>query len=116
MQRLILFILSGIATILGLPAPTDWFGNTAALAGIVIAVVAGLRKALPAVEGVMGTVLAVIVGGVLGALGWAGGLAADASGLWQAVMFGVGAGWIASGGWDALSALLGKLRAAPSEN
>lgn len=110
MQRLIIFALTAVATALGLDAtdPTLWFGETAILAGVVAAVIAYLRTAIKALDGVAVIVVSVLVGGALGGLGFAADLFATGSTLVQAVAFGLGAGWLASGGVDLLRSLLPK--------
>lgn len=89
----------------------SWFKSTAALAGIVVAVVSFLKTHVLKNMHDLATVAASLVVGV--ALGLAGsfmgyiegGVAAGAS-------FGAAAGFLASGGWDAISGLLGKRKAA----
>lgn len=113
MQRVIVFILSALATALGLPAsdPTTWFGETAALAVVVAAVIAAIRKALN-LDGIAVVIASVIAGGGLGGIGFAGGLFAADTSLVQAIAFGLGAGWLASGGVDLIRSLLPKASAA----
>lgn len=86
------------------------FANTAALAALVAALVSFLKAhVLKSLDG-LGTVLAsLVVGGVLGFLGhWTGYLQ---DGLMPALGFGVSAGLVASGGWDAVKGLLSKRQA-----
>lgn len=107
MQRLIIFALTALATALGVDAtdPTLWFGETAALAVVVAAVIAYLRTAIN-LDGIRVVIVSVIVGAALGAAGFAAGLFAAGSTLVQAVAFGLGAGWLASGGVDFLRSVL----------
>lgn len=88
-----------------------WFASTAALAAVVVTIVSFLKAHILKNMHDLATVAASLVVGV--ALGLAGsfmgyiegGVAAGAS-------FGAAAGFLASGGWDAISGLLGKRRAA----
>lgn len=91
----------------------SWFVDTAALAGVVVAVVAFLRAhVLKGVEG-FGVVLVSL--GVGAGLGVAGSfLGYVEGGIVAAVGFGLSAGLLASGGWDAITGALGKRQAAPS--
>lgn len=113
MQRLLVFALTALATALGLDAtdPTLWFGEAAALALVVGAVIAYLRQQV-ALDGIAVVIASVVVGGALGGVGYAAGLFAAGSTLVQAVAFGLGAGWLASGGVDLLRSLLPKARPA----
>ena len=113
MQRLLVFALTALATALGLDAtdPTLWFGETAALAVVVAAVIAAIRKGI-SLDGIAVVIASVAVGGALGGVGFAAGLFAAGSTLVQAVAFGLGAGWLASGGVDLLRSLLPKAQPA----
>ena len=89
------------------PIPTDiasWFTSTAALAAVIVAVVAFLKRNVLKNLHDLATVL-VSLG--LGAIAGVGGhfLGHLDGGLPQALAFGVAAGFLASGGWDALSGL-----------
>lgn len=92
----------------------SWFVDTAALAGVVVAVVAFLRAhVLKSIEG-FGVVLVSL--GVGAGLGVAGSfLGYVEGGVVTAVGFGLSAGLLASGGWDAVTGALGKRQAAPKE-
>ena len=85
----------------------SWFVDTAALAGVVGAVIAFVKKnVLKGMHDWATVIASLAVGAGLGAYGGHagfvdGGIAAGAA-------FGVGAGFIASGGWDFLKGLLGK--------
>ena len=85
----------------------SWFKDTAALAGIIIAVVAFLKEHV--IKGLhdWATVLASLAVGA--ALGAAGSLLGYVEGgVTAGLAFGVAAGFLASGGWDAVKRLLGK--------
>ncbi|MFA5567619.1 MAG: hypothetical protein WC972_03125 [Trueperaceae bacterium] len=88
-----------------------WFASTAALATIVVAAVAFLKRhVLKTLDGLATVLASLAVGGLLGLVGhWVGFLT---DGLMPALGFGVSAGLIASGGWDAITGLLGKRKAA----
>lgn len=96
-----------------LPAPTfdpaTWFASTAALAGVIVAAVAFIkRNILQSLSGI-GTIVFSF------ALGIAVSVAATFTGyfdatLLEAVSFGAGAALLASGGWDAVVTALGKSR------
>jgi hypothetical protein len=89
----------------------EYFADTAALAGLVLIVVAFLRAhVLTNLHGWAVIALSLVIGAVLGAAGHF--LAFLDGGLTAALMFGVTAGFAASGGFDAVRALLGK--ASPS--
>jgi xanthine/uracil permease len=90
--------------------PTDvasWFASTAALSAVIIAAIAFLKKNvlknlhdLATVAASLGLgVVAGVAGHLLGYLD---------TGLAAAAGFGLTAGFLASGGWDALASLLGK--------
>lgn len=110
MQRIIIFALSAIATALGVEItdPAEWFGSTAVLAVIVGAVIAYLRTAVKTLDGVAVVIVSVLTGGILSGLGFAGGLHAADTTLVQAVAFGLGAGWLASGGVDLFRSIFPK--------
>ena len=112
MQRVIIFALTTLATALGLDVtdPTLWFGETAALAVVVVAVVAGIRKGLH-LDGVAVVIASVVIGGALGGIGFAAGLFEASATLVSAIAFGLGAGWLGSGGVDALRSLFPKAKA-----
>jgi len=85
----------------------SWFKDTAALAGVIVIVVAFVKEhVLTNLHDWMTVLASLVVGAALGAIGSVlgyvdGGLAAGAA-------FGVAAGFLASGGWDAVKGLLGK--------
>lgn len=110
MSRLIVFILSALASLFGAANtdPSTWFGSTAALAPIVVAAVAFLRKSL-AVDGILAVVLSVAVGAGLAAGGFAADLFGAGVTLFEALTLGIGAGWAASAGYDGVKALSGKV-------
>ena len=89
----------------------SWFASTAALAAVVVTVVSFVKTHLLKNLHDLATVgVSLVVGVALGLAGSfmgyiEGGVAAGAS-------FGATAGFLASGGWDALSGLLGKRKAA----
>lgn len=87
-----------------------WFANTAALAGVVAAAVALLRKhVFKALDG-LGVILAsIVVGAVLGLVGQLLGYVEG--GAISGLAFGATAGLLASGGVDALRGVLSKSRA-----
>lgn len=95
------------------PDVAAWFASTTALAGIVVAAVAFLKRhVLKTLDGLATVLASLAVGGLLGLIGhWVGFLT---DGLMPALGFGVSAGLIASGGWDAITGLLGKRKAAES--
>ena len=113
MNRLIVFALSALASLVGAANtdPSTWFGETAALAVVVAATIAFLRKSVT-LEGVVVVIASVAVGAGLAAAGFAAGLFAAGATLLEALSFGVAAGWLASGGVDALRSVLGKAPAA----
>lgn len=88
-----------------------WFASTAALAAVVVTVVAFLKTHLLKNLHDLATVAASLIVGV--ALGLAGSLMGYIEGgVAAGASFGAAAGFLASGGWDAISGLLGKRRAA----
>jgi hypothetical protein len=100
------------AVVIGNPAlaqnsiPTDisqWFASTAALAAVVAALVALVRKHLwKTLDGLPVVAVSVVLGGVLGYVGHLlGYLGRD----W--LLFGLSAGFMASGGVDLLKSLRG---------
>ena len=109
---IILFALTGF--VLAQPAdlpdpswdPTSWFGSAAALAAVVAAAVAFVKRNVVELHDWMTVaasfVLAIVVS-VVGSMT----SAFDAS-LIEAVSFGASAALLASGGWDVVSGLLGK--------
>jgi hypothetical protein len=87
--------------------PATWFASTSALAAIVVAAVAFLKKnILTSMSGWVtiafsfGLAIVASIGGSFTSL-------YDAQ-LVEAITFGAGAGLLASGGWDAIRGLLGK--------
>lgn len=89
----------------------SWFASTAALAAVVVAVVSFVKThVLKNLHGLATVAVSLVVGVALGLAGAfmgyiEGGVAAGLS-------FGAAAGFLASGGWDALTGLLGKRKAA----
>lgn len=96
------------------PISTDiasWFASTAALAAVIVSVVAFLkRNVLKNLHDLATVFVSLGLGAVAGLGGHFLGYLTD--GLVPSLSFGVAAGFLASGGWDALSALLGKRKAA----
>jgi peptidoglycan/LPS O-acetylase OafA/YrhL len=94
--------------------PTDisqWFTNTAALAAVVAALVALLRKhVLKNLDGLPVVAVSIVLGGVLG---YVGKLLGYLGGDW--LLFGLSAGFIASGGVDLLKSLRGGKDAATGD-
>lgn len=89
------------------PDIAAWFASTAALAVVVAAVVAFLREHLLKNLAGIGVVLAsVAVGAVFGFVGQL--LNYVEGGTIAGLAFGASAGLLASGGWDAVTGLLGK--------
>ena len=82
---------------------SQWFVNTAALAAVVASLVAFLRKhVLKSLDGLPVVAASVVLGGVLGFLGKSlGYLGSD----W--LLFGLSAGFMASGGVDLIKTLRG---------
>lgn len=110
-------LLGNVAFAQAPAAPTfdlaAWFVDTAALAVVIAGVVAFAREhILKSLEGFGVVVLSLAVGAVFGVGGHLLGYLTG--GLIPSLVFGVSAGLAASGGWDALSGLLGK-RKAPAE-
>lgn len=92
----------------------SWFVDTAALAGVVVVVVAFIREhVLKTLEGVGVVLTSLAIGAAFGVGGHVLGYLTG--GLVPSLVFGVSAGLAASGGWDAISGLLGKRREAPPE-
>ena len=90
-----------------------WFVDTAALAAIIVTVVAYIREhVLKNLAGAAVIALSLGVGAGFGLAGHAFGFLDG--GLVPSLVFGLSAGLAASGGWDAVSGLLGK-REAPRE-
>lgn len=116
-----LFIVSAIA-LLGFAfaqetAPVEGFdfaaafANTAALAGLVAAAVAFVKRHLIKSLDGLGTVLAsLVLGAGFGVLGNL--LGYIEGGMFAGVSFGVSAGFLAAGGYDAITSLLSKRKAA----
>lgn len=109
MQRIIIFALTTLAAALGLENadPTTWFGETAVLAVVVGATIAGIRKAIN-LDGIAVVIASVAVGGGFGGIGYAAGLFAQTATLVEAVGFGLAAGWLASGAVDLARAALSR--------
>lgn len=114
MVRIITFALAALASVLGLDPelhdPTAWFASEAGLAVVVAGAVVFLRKSI-SVSGIAVVIMSVVVGGGLSLLGYFGEIFAAGTTIAQALMFGAGAGWAASGGWDLFNA--GKSLPAP---
>lgn len=82
-----------------------WFGSTAALSAIVVAVVAFLKShVLKSLHDLATVAVSLAVGVALGVVGHLAGYLTG--GLFSAVTFGLSAGFLASGGFDAITALL----------
>jgi hypothetical protein len=82
----------------------NWFVDTAALAAAVVAVVAFLKEhVIKSLAGPATILASLAVGAALGAAGHYLGYLSG--GLTPALSFGVAAGFLASGGWDAVKAL-----------
>ena len=85
----------------------SWFVDTAALAAVVVMIVAFVKEHVLKNLHDLATVAASLVVGV--ALGAAGGhFGYVEGGIPAGAAFGLAAGFIASGGWDAVKGLLGK--------
>lgn len=110
MQKLAMFMAAVIFSLAFAQAesiPTDlsqWFASTAALAAVVAALVAFLRKhVFKALDGLAVVAVSIALGGILGYVGkLAGYLGSD----W--LIFGLSAGLMASGGIDLLREIAGK--------
>lgn len=108
-------VLAGLAFAQGDTAPAgidigSWFASTAALAAIIAAAVAFIKEHIfKEATGLAVVALSLAVGAGFGfgghALGYIEG------GLVAALGFGLSAGLLASGGFDAISSLLGKRKA-----
>jgi cellobiose-specific phosphotransferase system component IIC len=87
--------------------PAAWFGSTAALAAIVVAAVAFLKRNI--ITNMSGWITIAFSFGLAIVAAVAGSFTSlyDATVI-QAVTFGGSAGLLASGGWDAVRGLLGK--------
>ncbi|MCS7069337.1 MAG: hypothetical protein RMK51_03630 [Meiothermus sp.] len=117
MQKLAMFMAAVIFSLAFAQAesiPTDlsqWFASTAALAAVVAALVALLRKhVLKALDGLAVVAVSIALGGILGYVGkLAGYLGPD----W--LIFGLSAGVMASGGIDLVRGITGR-GSAPSGN
>ena len=90
--------------------PTDiaaWFASSAALAAVIVALVAFVKKNLiPTLTGIATVFVSLGLGAAAGLIGHFAGYLTD--GITPALMFGVSAGFLASGGWDAIAGLMGK--------
>ena len=85
----------------------SWFVDTAALAAVVVIVVAFVKEhVLRELRGLATVAVSLVVGAALGAAGSLMGYLEG--GLVAGLGFGVAAGFLASGGWDAVRGLLGK--------
>ena len=88
---------------------SQYFASTAALAAVVVAVVAFLKEhVLKGLHDLATVGVSLAVGAALGALGSLPMFGYVEGGLLAGVSFGVAAGFLASGGWDAFKGLLGK--------
>lgn len=95
----------------GTPSPdiAAWFASTAALAAIVAAAVALVRKhVLKTLDGVGVIVASIVIGAALGLVGQLLGYVEG--GTFAGLAFGAAAGLTASGGMDALRAVLASKR------
>lgn len=89
-----------------------WFVDTAALAAVVATVVAFLRQhVLKALDGFAVVIVSLGVGAGLGVFGSLAGYVDG--GVLNGLVFGVSAGFVASGGVDMFRSILGKRQAAP---
>lgn len=83
-----------------------WFASTAALSGVIIAIVSFIKTNIYKTTGWITVALSLalgVVGGLVGHFGpWLEGS------LLESLTFGLTAGLMASGGWDAIRGLLGK--------
>lgn len=87
-----------------------WFASTTALAGIVVVVVAFLKKRVfVGADGLVVVIISLATGAVLGIVGNLLGYVEGS--IVAAIGFGVSAGLLASGGWDAVTGALSKSRA-----
>lgn len=85
----------------------SWFVDTAALAGVVVVVVAFVKEhVLKNLHDLATVAVSLVVGVALGAVG--GHFGYVDGGLTAGAAFGLAAGFLASGGWDAVKGLLGK--------
>lgn len=86
--------------------PTEWFGSAAALAAVVAAAVAFLkRNVLRGLTGWVTVALSFLL--AVGAAVVASFTSIYDAALLEAITFGASAGLLASGGWDAVRGLLG---------
>lgn len=108
MARLIPLVLGALGALIGVDStdPSVWFVDAATLAVIVAAVVAYLRQhVLKNLDGIAVVFAAIATGGVFGVIGNLAGFLSGS--LPESLAFGVCAGWLASGGIDALRAVFG---------
>lgn len=108
MARVIPIILGFLGTLIGIDTtdPTQWFTETATLSVVVAAVVAYLRQhVLKDLDGIRVVFTSIGTGALLGVTGNVAGFLTGT--LPEAIAFGVAAGWLASGGIDALRAVFG---------
>jgi len=105
-KSLVFAVVAGNLALAQDSIPTDisqWFANTAALAAVVAALVALLRKhVLKNLDGLPVVAVSIGLGGVLG---YVGKLMGYLAGDW--LLFGLSAGFMASGGFDLLKSLRG---------
>ena len=84
---------------------SQYFGSTAALAAVVVAIVAFLKEhVLKNLHDLLTVGVSLAVGAALGAAGSLLGYVEG--GVTAGLAFGVAAGFLASGGWDAVRGLL----------
>lgn len=101
------FALAQDTTTSTAPDIAAWFASTAALAGVVAAAVALLRKhVLKTLDGVGVILASIVVGALLGLVGQLLGYVEG--GAFAGLTFGAAAGLMASGGVDAVRAVLSK--------
>lgn len=108
MQRIIPLLLGFLGALIGVDAtePAAWFVEVATLAAVTAAAVAYLRQhVLKTLDGIAVVFVSIATGAALGAAGNLAGLMAGS--IAEALAFGVSAGWLASGGIDALRAVFG---------
>lgn len=85
----------------------SWFGDTLTLAGVVVAAVAFLKThVLRDLHDIATVLVSLAIGAGLGVVGHF--LDYLSTGLVGALAFGLSAGFLASGGWDAVAGLVGK--------
>lgn len=118
LPRLITFALAALASILGLDTelhdPALWFASEGALAVVVVAAVAFIRKGSD-IQGFAAILLSMAVGAGLGIAGYFGALFTAGTTFMQALLFGIGAAGGASALFDAIRAVLAPKSPAPAE-